>query len=346
VGQPPAVDLVSLYDKVDVNISYEKRQTLTGKTVTVPVRQLGSTDLASLMHTINTDIALKPGSFAVTPVNPLSGSIADILVTAINIGNTAQQNIAVSFYNGDPQNGGVLIEEVTIPMLTPGDKRTVSVEWTVPEVSEPVTLYAVADPEGLIAGDTTSNNTLTLTCLFPDIDTAVLTRKNITDTLISLTGTVRNTGALDTGEFTVEIRKDRTDGQILHSEVIDNLEPNEIKQVTCLWDVTGIIMDNVWLYLIADAVDVVAEFDDSNNTYLLKINPSLLKGDINGDGEVNISDVILCLRMAIGLPITIDGQTYETPYDLFKSVADMNYSEDIDISDVILVLRKAIGLEP
>lgn len=56
-------------------------------------------------------------------------------------------------------------------------------------------------------------------------------------------------------------------------------------------------------------------------------------GDINGDETIDISDVILCLRQAIGL----DQQN--------KQFADMNDDGEIDISDVILILRKAIGLD-
>ncbi|HOK56143.1 MAG TPA: hypothetical protein PLF90_02270, partial [bacterium] len=56
-------------------------------------------------------------------------------------------------------------------------------------------------------------------------------------------------------------------------------------------------------------------------------------GNINGDEQVDISDVILCLRMAI----LIDEPD--------PDAGDMNDDGVIDISDVILVLRKAIGLE-
>jgi len=59
---------------------------------------------------------------------------------------------------------------------------------------------------------------------------------------------------------------------------------------------------------------------------------NLMKGDINSDGKVDISDVILCLRMAIGLdPVNVN-------------LADMNGDGEVDITDVILILRKAIGL--
>jgi len=69
------------------------------------------------------------------------------------------------------------------------------------------------------------------------------------------------------------------------------------------------------------------------------------KGDINADGEIDISDVILCLRMAIGLPVTLGGETYNPPYPQWLiDIADIN-GGGVDISDVILVLRKAVGLD-
>ncbi len=69
-------------------------------------------------------------------------------------------------------------------------------------------------------------------------------------------------------------------------------------------------------------------------------------GDINQDGAVDVTDVILCLRMAVGLDIVIDGVTYPPPsYNAtLKTRADMNGDNLVDVSDVILTLRKAVGL--
>ncbi len=59
----------------------------------------------------------------------------------------------------------------------------------------------------------------------------------------------------------------------------------------------------------------------------------VVKGDINKDGHIDISDVILCLRMAIGLdPVDIE-------------TADMNGDGEVDITDVIKILKKSIGLD-
>ena len=70
-----------------------------------------------------------------------------------------------------------------------------------------------------------------------------------------------------------------------------------------------------------------------DNVYLLKENTNSDYGDINNDGIIDISDVITCLRISIGL----DSGSIDS--------ADMNGDGVIDITDVILILRKAIGLD-
>lgn len=57
-----------------------------------------------------------------------------------------------------------------------------------------------------------------------------------------------------------------------------------------------------------------------------------LKGDPSADGVIDISDVILCLKMAIGLS------------EMDTGSSDMNSDGIVDISDVILILRMCIGL--
>ena len=69
-------------------------------------------------------------------------------------------------------------------------------------------------------------------------------------------------------------------------------------------------------------------------------------GDINGDESINISDVILCLRMSIGLPVTVNDTPYEPEYPGWLiQRADINGEGGANISDVILILRKSIGLD-
>jgi Concanavalin A-like lectin/glucanases superfamily len=63
------------------------------------------------------------------------------------------------------------------------------------------------------------------------------------------------------------------------------------------------------------------------------LNSRPLLGDMNNDGVVDISDVILELRMALAL-------------DPVKPCSDINSDAAVDISDVILTLRMALALDP
>ncbi|HEY3281121.1 MAG TPA: dockerin type I domain-containing protein [Armatimonadota bacterium] len=63
--------------------------------------------------------------------------------------------------------------------------------------------------------------------------------------------------------------------------------------------------------------------------------PALGKGDANGDGKVNIQDVLIALRMAVGM-------VRPTPEQL--AALDRAGDGKVDIGDVVAVLRMVIGL--
>ena len=68
-------------------------------------------------------------------------------------------------------------------------------------------------------------------------------------------------------------------------------------------------------------------------------------GDINSDEDVNIIDVVLCLRMSIGLDVEVKGSQYVPAYPAWIILrGDMNGDGEVDISDVVLTLRKSVGL--
>jgi hypothetical protein len=60
---------------------------------------------------------------------------------------------------------------------------------------------------------------------------------------------------------------------------------------------------------------------------------SYLLGEINSDGSIDITDVVLSLRIALGL-------------NDHKPCSDINNDKSVDISDVILTLRMALGIDP
>ena len=78
-------------------------------------------------------------------------------------------------------------------------------------------------------------------------------------------------------------------------------------------------------------VDIVTKNEDEMQVHVGLLGNLL--GDLNNDGVVDISDVILELRIALG----IDPQV---------PCSDINGDGIVDISDVILTLRMALGLDP
>lgn len=63
--------------------------------------------------------------------------------------------------------------------------------------------------------------------------------------------------------------------------------------------------------------------------------PVAIKGDVNGDGQINSADAILALRISAGMMETTEDQEW---------AADMNSDGAVRSNDAILILRKATGL--
>ncbi|HNS33297.1 MAG TPA: clostripain-related cysteine peptidase [bacterium] len=83
-----------------------------------------------------------------------------------------------------------------------------------------------------------------------------------------------------------------------------------------------------------------------NLEFLVTVAEPLGAGDIDSSGVIDISDVIICLRMAVGLEITAGSTVYQHPYTPeLNELADINSDGTVDISDVILVLRLSVGLD-
>ena len=86
----------------------------------------------------------------------------------------------------------------------------------------------------------------------------------------------------------------------------------------------------------------VAATDGAGNTTIRTLAAPLPNGDVNGDGKVNISDVIEILKVAVG--ITPPTSSDFTNGDVGPLVNGKAWPDGrIDLRDVILVLRKAVG---
>ncbi|MCM8768145.1 MAG: hypothetical protein NC911_00445, partial [Candidatus Omnitrophica bacterium] len=69
------------------------------------------------------------------------------------------------------------------------------------------------------------------------------------------------------------------------------------------------------------------------------------QGDLTLDGEIDIRDTIISLRLILGLDLNIGGQVYSFPYpEWLLQIGDIDEDGVLDISDGLRIFRKAIGL--
>jgi len=115
-------------------------------------------DLYYLNYHLKTDLAVSPENLTVSP-EPKPGEQVTLTALVENKGDLAQQNITLAFYEGDPDNGGLLIETALVSsILKAGDQKEVSVQWTLPENGHKTGITVIVDPEKTIAETDTTNN--------------------------------------------------------------------------------------------------------------------------------------------------------------------------------------------
>ncbi|HRR97026.1 MAG TPA: hypothetical protein P5150_09900, partial [Candidatus Ratteibacteria bacterium] len=105
------------------------------------------------------------------------------------------------------------------------------------------------------------------------------------------------------------------DGNPLGSEIaIDNDQENQMGGAVKFINGQYLVLVNNNFSYTQDVEELV--FTSGGDVYgVFKTIKTKTVGNINGDEGIDISDVILVLRMALGLPITINGQTYNYPYN-------------------------------
>ena len=340
--------LVGLYNSRAIDIEMKEYRTVSGKTSVMYQPLQEETNLAVLAYTMESEIGFVSGSLYINPENPLAGEDADIIVSVGNFGDKTISNIPVSFFVGNPDSGGVKIGDILVTStLLPGQAAQAIQNWAIPALPEAVEIYAVLDPEETLPDTDLSNNLIHREFIKPDLSIKYFSWTEIFEDIISITANVANEGSIASPQTSILFTRDALDGDVLHQEALEPLEPNSSEELEFTIDVSGMDTNNLMVCVTADSDNTADEIREDNNTSCITLNPFLLPGDINRSGTVDISDVILSLRVAIGLDVTINGYTYEAvllPSAVF-GIGDINKSSNIDISDVILILRKSIGLE-
>ena len=284
-------DLVALYDKVDI-IYMPDTIDVSGEQVDIERPVADFTSLYQINHRVTGDLAVQDADISITPANPTPGQLATVSVRIHNLGDVAANNVAVAFYDGHPDDD-VLIDIVThAGLLYGGTSAMVTAEWLVPESVESRNIYVYVDPPRYQQEDGNRDNNLAALhgIMGPDLTVASLNVQAVGDAR-SFDIRVANLAGLTVNDVQLKLRRDTLAGPLLATLTIDDpIEPGTYVDVSWLWAEPPACVISTPVYAIVDEADMVAEFDETNNTRMTVVSLSapFVEYDLNYDGIVSI----------------------------------------------------------
>jgi uncharacterized repeat protein (TIGR01451 family) len=263
--------LVSLYGRRDLGLRQLSRTTAEGRMIEVEQPNAGPTDLVMVQTTLGRDLSLAGGSLSVDPPNAAPGVPATLAVTVTNLGELPVTGPTVAFYNGDPAAGGVEIGRVSSASPLPtGGRATVSVPWTVPATTGPLTVFAVADPDQVSGDRDRSNNTQSLRLALPDLQVADAGWSGIDGTRISVVARVTNNGSTPAAASGFTFRRDSGTGTLMHQETVPALSVGQSFDVGFAVDAAG-WPNGALIVAQSDEANAVVEADETNNVSSMSV---------------------------------------------------------------------------
>lgn len=276
-------NLTVAYNKAEILHTNLTLELEGGGTVTITnVPQPGRVDLVVTKRALIKDLALLAGDFTVQGLNYLPGDPLTLTALVRNTGNVAVSNVVASFFDGDPDSGGVLLTNVTLPgWLEAASTNTATALWIVTEPAANHALYAVVDRADLETEYDEANNLQSLNIGGTDLSVALVSYSAETNGALRVIAQVKNLGAPGATNSVLAIWREGVTNAPLATASVPSLAPGRLAQVP-LDLPPGTQPEGESIYrLFADEAQVVEDVDTNNNTTAFAVNLWL---DTDGDG--------------------------------------------------------------
>ncbi len=187
-------------------------------------------------------------------------------------GDFTTHDVRVDFYEGDPDNNGTLIDSQTIDIIFPGSKQTPQVLWRAPLNTAGNAIYVVVDPDNEIQEDNIYNNIAVAAAFKPELQAKVIQVLGCPNPEQIIIGVdIENIGTGAAEDVAYELRKDSSDGVIIHSGQIERIESGEKSGSQFVWDVSEEDAGFKTLVLIIDPDGEIEEANKDNNTLVSEV---------------------------------------------------------------------------
>jgi uncharacterized repeat protein (TIGR01451 family) len=315
------VDIVYLYDNLSIIDKIIGDETYSN------IINFESSDLHVLHYTPDSDMTVEDLSLPYRP-NPEPGETVVVQAMIVNSGDWSVENPSISFFDGDPASGGILINRYDhLGFVAAGTSVTAEVDWLVPADSTTShTIYAVVDPDGLIDEKDENNNQESLVTILPDLKVSSVSSYYYDQNTVIPLVVIYNNGKLNAENILVEFREGAVDGPIVYSEVIPILEKENTVAVSTEINVSSWGIGTYKYFVTVDSNNEILEVEEENNSdyFSIAVLPDLViyAGDIIATLEEEVGGAVnVTLRnwgTTIGENITVN--LYEGPeIDLTKT---------------------------
>jgi len=219
------------------------------------------------------DLAL--ASLTIESNNPAPGEDIDIIATVENRGDLPVQNVRVLFYDGAPENGGMLIADtqIDVELLVAGGKADAYFAWSVPLVEQSHQIYATVEAGAAINDRDPSNNGMLKLTTLPDLLAETCWSTQVSSTMVSLSVRVANKGVVPSGKFSISWRAGSTDGGEIGRSTVEALAAGGVYEGACLWerDEAQAMSQVTQVFAVVDFSNEIVEFDETNNSHSLSV---------------------------------------------------------------------------
>ncbi len=290
-----------------------------GGTIDVPGVPLpGQAELSVARRALVKDLSLAANSLTAAGTTFQAGDTVTLTAKVTNAGNVAVQNVQVSFYDGDPQNGGSLIQSVTLPgWLKAADAQEATTIWTIPSPSTEHTIYAVADPGAQVTESDETNNSCSLAINGVDLDLECISNSAASDGSVHVVARVKNIGAPASPVTTLKLWPNSNPGIVpLAIKEIGLLNPGDSLELVLDLPAGSQSEGDASYRLAVDEENLTGDIDTMNNEVLFSINlfvstandgipdswkrqygfstsdPSVTNADSDGDGFTNYQEYL------------------------------------------------------
>ncbi len=243
------------------------------------------------------DLEITSADITFSPVQPVRNEIVKIAAIVKNRDINASQNVNVSFYDGDPKDGGVLIGEDTIQQIEGGLTGKAEVYWhTLNQVGTHY-IYVIVDEDNLIEETNKGNNGGVITIpvyysggIINGIDLEISGQDIVASPqdatildILTLSAIVRNNGNQGADNITVEFYdgNPQNGGQKLGEILLPHIEPRSMEIAQITWDLQSQGGQHN-IFVVVDGGNSVSEVKENNNTAYKSIN-------VSGDTSIVLS---------------------------------------------------------